>query len=424
MENIIVSYEFMYINYFTDFFLCLFFTFLHFFSKRSGRRTLLLGVSIYSCYFIVSLFGPEFLYFFDKTALLICFFTLLYNVLYFFSYRMIVSYTLVSTTIHSLFFTVMAFYAKIVPLNPLILLYYRFNDLFYSTPYPIVNLFILYLSVAALPLLNIRLIFIGFFIFCFLSFTQKTFSSTKNIHQQKIKVGVVQVGLYYQLGGNTTDFFPDLLKFLRKNNDIDMVVFSENTVYGFKNQFNKKITQKMISDLKASNAHQQHAFIFNFFGFNDINNIVSVYYYKDNIMINQKKALIPFVEQQWFFSDKYDNTDEYLSIRKDIVNQNINHNGINIKTYICYDVLFPETHKSDNELVIVQSNYKLLDKNDMYNRIIKNGSILGWFAVATNSLAYINIQNHGGTVLIRKNGKIDYSVFATSLKKPFFVIDV
>ncbi|EFK3910587.1 apolipoprotein acyltransferase [Escherichia coli] len=268
------------------------------------------------------------------------------------------------------------------------------------------------------------MIFICFFIFCFLSFAQKTFSSTKNIHQQKIKVGVVQVGLYYQLGGNTTDFFPDLLKFLRKNNDIDMVVFSENTVYGFKNQFNKKITQKMISDLKASNAHQRHAFIFNFFGFNDINNIVSVYYYKDNFLINQKKALIPFVEQQWFFSDKYDNADEYLSIRKDIVNQNINHNGINIKTYICYDVLFPETHKSDNELVIVQSNYKLLDKNDMYNRIIKNGSILGWFAVATNSLAYINIQNHGGTVLIRKNGKIDYSVFATSLKKPFFVIDV
>ncbi|EPR2043861.1 apolipoprotein acyltransferase [Escherichia coli] len=277
---------------------------------------------------------------------------------------------------------------------------------------------------AALPLLNIRLIFIYFFIFCFLSFAQKICSSTKSIHQQKIKVGVVQVGLYYQLGGNTTNFFPDLLKFLRKNNDVDMVVFSENTVYGFKNQFNKKITQKMISDLKASNAHQRHAFIFNFFGFNDINNIVSVYYYKDNLLINQKKSLIPFVEQQWFFSDKYDNTDEYLSIRKDIVNQNINHNGINIKTYICYDVLFPETHKSDNELVIVQSNYKLLDKNDMYNRIIKNGSILGWFAVATNSLAYINIQNHGGTVLIRKNGKIDYSVFATSLKKPFFVIDV
>ena len=104
MENIIASYEFMYINYFTDFFLCLFFTFLHFFSKRSGRRTLLLGVSIYSCYFIVSLFGPEFLYFFDKTALLICFFTFSYNVLYFFSYRMIVSYNLVSTTIHSSFF--------------------------------------------------------------------------------------------------------------------------------------------------------------------------------------------------------------------------------------------------------------------------------------------------------------------------------
>ena len=70
-----------------------------------------------------------------------------------------------------------------------------------------------------------------------------------------------------------------------------MVVFSENTVYGFKNQFNKKITQKMISDLKTSNAHQRHAFIFNFFGFNDINNIVSVYYYKDNLLINQKKHL-------------------------------------------------------------------------------------------------------------------------------------
>ncbi|EPD2178322.1 apolipoprotein acyltransferase, partial [Escherichia coli] len=37
---------------------------------------------------------------------------------------------------------------------------------------------------------------------------------------------------------------------------------------------------------------------------------------------------------------------------------------------------------------------------------------------------YINIQNHGGTVLIRKNGKIDYNIFTTSLKKTFFVIDV
>nr|WP_250187681.1 apolipoprotein acyltransferase [Escherichia coli] len=253
---------------------------------------------------------------------------------------------------------------------------------------------------------------------------QKSYLSTQNTYQQKIKIGVVQVGLYYQLGGNTTDFLSDLLNFVKENNDIDIVAFSENTIYGFKSQLSKKITQKIISDIKISNMHQRHAFIFNFFGFDNINNVVSVYYYKDKTFINQKKSLIPFVEQKWNFSDEGDNTSEYLTIHKDIINKNIIHNGINIKTYICYDALFPEIDKSDNELVIVQSNYKRLDKNDMYNRIIKNGSILGWFSVATNSSAYINIQNHGGTVLIRNNGKIDDDVFATSLKKPFFVIDI
>jgi apolipoprotein N-acyltransferase len=414
----------MSIDNFIDFFLCLLFIFLHFLCKKNGTSTFLLGVLIYSCCFILFLFGPEFIYFLDDATLLVCFFTLTYNIAYFSSYRIGIANNVVSAIIHSLFFTLIACYAKIVPLNPLILLYYKFNGFFYTIPYPVINLFLLYLSVSVLPFLNIKLTPIYFLACCFMFLIQQSCLSTQGTHQRKIKIGVVQVGLYYQLGGNTTDFLSDLLRFLKENDDIDIVAFSENTVYGFKSQFGEKITKKLISDLKISNAHQHHAFIFNFFGFDDINNVVSAYYYKDDFLVNQKKTLIPFVEQKWPFSDEGDSTSEYLSIHKDIINKNIIYNGMNIKTHICYDVLFPEIDKSDNELVIVQSNYKRLDKNDMYNRIIKNGSILGWFAVAINSSAYINIQNHGGTVLIRKNGKIDDDVFAISLKEPFFVIDI
>ncbi len=63
IENIIAFYEFMYINYFTDFFLCLFFTFLYFFSKMKWRAHIIIrGVNIFMlfyCFFVwscVSLF--------------------------------------------------------------------------------------------------------------------------------------------------------------------------------------------------------------------------------------------------------------------------------------------------------------------------------------------------------------------------------
>ncbi|EMX34381.1 aatD, apolipoN-acyltransferase domain protein, partial [Escherichia coli MP021017.1] len=155
-------------------------------------------------------------------------------------------------------------------------------------------------------------------------FMQKFTSSNQYTHHKKLKIGVVQVGLYYQLGGSTADFFPELLKFLKNNNDVDIVAFSENTVYGFKDEFNKRITLEMISDLNKSKAQQHHAFIFNFFGFNNINNAVSVYVYKDKNIINQKTTLIPFVEQKWAFSIKNDDLHEYLSIHKNIINKNIN----------------------------------------------------------------------------------------------------
>ncbi|ENH57135.1 aatD, apolipoN-acyltransferase domain protein, partial [Escherichia coli p0305293.6] len=56
--------------------------------------------------------------------------------------------------------------------------------------------------------------FVYFFALCFMYLIQKSYLSTQNTYQQKIKIGVVQVGLYYQLGGNTTDFLSDLLNFV------------------------------------------------------------------------------------------------------------------------------------------------------------------------------------------------------------------
>ncbi|WP_201478831.1 apolipoprotein acyltransferase [Escherichia coli] len=236
-----------------------------------------------------------------------------------------------------------------------------------------------------------------------------------------MRIAVIQTGLYFEIGGNTESFPLDLVKFLEENRNVDLVVFSENSLYGNKTEYNRIQTDKLMSVLNENKMFDKHAFIFNFYGYKDINNIVSVFKFKDIEIINQKEALIPYIEKKSFFS--YDNlfNSEYFYVSPSMKKQIINYNGHKISTFICFDSLFPSLF-SRSDLVIVQSNYNRLNKGVGYEQILRNGGVLGWFSNAMNSDLYINVQDTGGSIIIRNNDGIDDEIFSHSLTTPFIII--
>ncbi|MDX5601707.1 hypothetical protein J5I70_25835, partial [Escherichia coli] len=90
--------------------------------------------------------------------------------------------------------------------------------------------------------------------------------------------------------------------------------------------------------------------------------------------------------------------------------------------YVCYDSLFPRLRTTSGGIVLVQSDYKQLDRGRGFDSILLNGSKLSWFSTALNSDLFINVQNYGGTVVIRKNKGIDKELFLLSKEQPFFVV--
>ena len=101
----------------------------------------------------------------------------------------------------------------------------------------------------------------------------------------------------------------------------------------------------------------------------------------------------------------------------------MNFSGHKILTYICYDALFPKFSTNMASIVIVQSNYNQLKKGYGFDNIIKYGSILGWFSSALNSDFYINVQDTGGTIVIRKNHGLDNDIYQKSKQNPFLVVE-
>ncbi len=242
-----------------------------------------------------------------------------------------------------------------------------------------------------------------------------------NIYMPKIKIAAIQTGLYFKMGGNTETLPKDLVKFLDDNEDIDLVVFSENGLYGNKSEYNRIQTENLISTLKKHGKLDKHAFIFNFYGYKDINNVVSVFKYQDNEIINQKEALIPYVEKRNFISNENVLNSDFFYISPHLKKKTILYNERKISTFICFDVLFPSFF-SHNDIVIVQSNYSRLNKGKGYENTLQNGAILGWFSHAMNSKLYVNVQDTGGSIIIRNGKGIDDRLFLYSMKTPFIII--
>ncbi|ENF4694685.1 apolipoprotein acyltransferase [Escherichia coli] len=319
----------------------------------------------------------------------------------------------------SAIFSSLSFFLLMIPLNPLILNIEN-NIFFDNIKNPIICLFILLLIPAILfSKINKIIKLINSFIFLFIFFIP--FHVEGESVEKNIKVAVIQVGLYYEMGGNTTKFFDDLYQFLIKNKDLDIIVFSENVVYGHKSDYNKKLTDKLMSEFRKYNIDKEYALFLNLHGYTDINNIITLLMYKGGELINQKQALIPFIEKN-FQNDHKKMNSKFLYYDKRLDKKTFRYKNFSIDTYICYDALFPRFKIESRDLVLVQSDYKQLDRGSEFDRILLNGSKLSWFSTSINSGLFINVQNYGGTVVIRKKTGIDKKLFHLSKETPFFIV--
>ncbi|MDK1208257.1 hypothetical protein QMT00_22140, partial [Cronobacter turicensis] len=165
-----------------------------------------------------------------------------------------------------------------------------------------------------------------------------------------------------------------------------------------------------------------YAFLFSFYGYENINNMVSMFMHNDTKVLNQKKILVPFWEED-IFNKNNSIKSKYLYADKNLTNKAIRFKTYTIRTFICYDSLFPLHYDSqNNDFVFVQSNFNTLNVGNGFNNLLILGSKLAKFSTAPQSNLFINAQNFGGTVVIR--GKdIDMDLFLKSKKEPFVVIN-
>ncbi|HAX5210227.1 TPA: apolipoprotein acyltransferase [Escherichia coli] len=304
------------------------------------------------------------------------------------------------------------------PLNPVIL-YYKYNVFFLpNTSYPVINLYLINILIALCFIVGLRLMFILLCGYLFVFFLPVRGSDSEKMPAKNI--GIIQVGLYYRNGGTPEHFYDDLVQFI-KNNDIDIVIFSENVYFGSKNNFIQKNTDNLLSRIRSDNEINEHAFLFNFYGYKDINNVVSVFMKKDEVQVHQKMALIPFIEQRYFFNYPESLSSDYVQIDNNIKNSNyFTLNNTKINVHICYEALFPEI-KEYKGISVVQSDYIKLNRGRDYQATIINGSLLAKFSVAPN-IPLINIQNYGGTVILSNDWRINKDFYKRSEKEPFLVV--
>ncbi len=347
-----------------------------------------------------------------------------FNILFFFSFSL-VRHHIFLIALFCFFFSAISYCGLIIPLNPLILTYDLNYALLPRSDWPVVNLFFLFFIPSVLfSRGGWRRCCFAFFPYVAILCWGNTGHIIERNSRNDMKIAVIQTGLYYEKGGSTSSFYDDISDFLKYNPDVDLVVFSENKLYGYKNAYNRRLLDNLMSDITHDSLNKKHAFLFNFHGYRNINNVVSMYSYNDDELINQKTVLIPFIEKKRLFDVYEPLFSDFLWKDKNIRRKLINFDGIRIDTYICYDALFPVFHSERNNITITQSNYRLLDNGWGNDRLKKNGSILGWFSTGINSSAYINVQDSGGTVIIRENGQIDEKAFSLSKEAPFFIADL
>ncbi|MFQ6246876.1 hypothetical protein ACLMPP_20685 [Yersinia enterocolitica] len=350
-------------------------------------------------------------------------FGFLYFSLLFSTFFWLGRYGLPGVLLHSLIMVIPSLLKVMLPLHPFILLYPRSEFLLPSTHYPLLNLFCLFFISGLIFCKSSHLLKVGVLLLLLCIFSLKNNYADDNSHKSDIKIAVVQVGLYFEKGGNTTDFLNDLLVFLDNNPKVSSIVFSENNVFSFKNPYNKNLSEKLLNDIKNLNLQHKFHFFLSFNGYKNLNNIVTLYLFGDNILLNQKKTLIPFIEKSGFFNKKNDITSEYYYIYESHKNSLFNVMGTSVSTYICYDALFPEMKANQGDIVLIQSNYKLLDKGYGYDKLKYFATYLAKFLNGMHSQVVINVQNYGGTVVLYDDWSIDHHIYEISKNEPFFILD-
>ncbi|SCA71617.1 hypothetical protein NCTC86EC_02168 [Escherichia coli] len=90
--------------------------------------------------------------------------------------------------------------------------------------------------------------------------------------------------------------------------------------------------------------------------------------------------------------------------------------------HICYEALFPEIFIPKYNISLIQSDYSRLNGGYNYDNVLINGSILSKFAVAPN-IPFINVQNYGGTVLIKNDWTIDMGLLINPKQKLFYMFN-
>lgn len=394
------------------------------FCYKRKVKMLSIMLCVFTILFLYEIFGaflftftPEFYF-----NLWLFFFGILYFSCWFLSFYWMLSFGIFGVIIHSIFMSLLSFAKIALPLHPLILMYPDYHDHLPTFNYTFINLFLIFFIVSLLFCKSnwyLKCFFILFILS--LPFFLKNVSTSEN---HNMKIAIVQVGLYYEKGGNTSDFFYDLQAFLKQTPGVDAVVFSENNLYSYKTRYNEELTEKLLRNILDSKLNEKYHLFLSFGGFRDVNNIVTYYHHDDTIQINQKKVLIPFVEKSDFLNRRVPMYSEYYYLHDHIKNMNISLADYSVATNICYDALFPELFSINSDIVIIQSNYKLLDKGYGHDKLKKYATYLSKFINGINSRFIINVQNYGGTVVLENNWSIDYKTFEYSKSEPFLIVNL
>lgn len=396
---------------------------LYYFSAKNNTRMVLFLLPLFTLSFTYYIFG-SYVISLSKNEVNIYPFIIsfVFFSLQFFSLPVAINNGILGVAIWGGGLSLLPFIDILFPLNPLIITYPQFNFILPTSQYPFINLFLLFTLPCILFLKykkNAKIILIT----ALLSLTK--FYDGANIRDDKsrLKIAIVQVGLYYEKGGSTTNFFNDLKLFLDRNPGIELVVFSENSLYGFKTEYNSDITKELFKKISQERLDDKYHIIMNLYGFHDINNVVTLYKHNGKEMINQKRVLIPFVEKRGVLNRRESLFSDFLYVDSKIERRIISYKNNDIHTYICYDALFPLYSKSHRGITIIQSDYSRLNSGNGYNDLLKYGTFLSKFSNGMSSNIVINIQNNGGTTVMKNGWDIDEKLFRTSLDEPFLIIE-
>lgn len=402
----------------------LLFLFCYFLCYKRKIKSLCILVSIFTTIFLYEIFGAFFFclepqFHFNPWLFL---FGVLYFLFWFFSFYWLSTWGWGGGVIHSILMTLLSVTKIVLPLHPLILLYPGYKDYLPTFSYQIINLFLIFLIVDLLFCKGNK--YFNIVLLLSLLSVSILFKSASDGNDKNVRVAIIQIGLYYEKGGDTSSFFSDMQNFLERNPRVNAIVFSENNLYSYKDKYNEELTEKLLENIFSSKLNDKYHLFLSFGAYKDINNIVTYYHYKNKFGFNQKKVLIPFVEKRGFINKKESIDSKYYFYDDNIKNNNIDLFDYSVSTNICYDALFPELFSTSTDLVFIQSNYKLLDRGYGHDKLKIYATYLAKFLNGVSGSIIINVQNHGGTVILSNDWTIDYKAFVTSKTEPFMIIDI